>query len=1031
MIVHRSDRVEVLAERLTDLTQTPPADPLAPEIVVVDSRGMARWLGFRLAQRLPVCAHFEWPSPGRFLYDCFEAVLGPDAVDFAGWSADRLLWAVAQTLPTLTGRPDFAHLAAYLGGDAPGARKPVLLAREIGRAFARYVRYRPDLLRAWDDGAGDGWQPALWRALPNHDAGAHLARVADRFAARVGHATAALPARVSLFGLTTLPPLYTEALRALGRHVPVHIFALTPTLATEAHPLYASNGRLFMDLGASLADAQTLHDDFAEPDATTLLGALQADLVAGRVRPHVLGADGSVQIHACHGPMRQVEVLRDALVSAFDALPDLQPRDVLVMTPDIDTYAPLVHAVFADETPGVPPMPFRVADRAARHGNLVGEALLATLALVGGRAEASTVTDLLATGPVHRRFGVDPDDLPRVRGWIADCGIHWGIDADHRAAWGQPPDATHTWRAGTDRMLLGRAMAGDWLHLYGGTLPYDDVQGRDTLVLGRVVDFLETLFERLRAMADPRPMAEWSGALTTTLDALFASGDTDASQHVQLREIITQMVRDAAAVGADLPVSVDAISALIAARLDDRGAPTGFLSGAMTFCELVPMRSIPFRVIALVGMDDGAFPRSATRPGFDLVDREPRAGDRSRRDDDRALFLEAVLAARDRLLVTYTGRDIHGNRTKAPAVPIGELIDVLAATFPGVELRREHPLQAFSPRNFDAAGPRSYDRGALRAAAALSSSRREPPAAFFAEPLPPPEPAPIDLDLLCRFFEGPARALLGRRLGLWYRSDEDPISDARPLDLDGLARWKLGDTLLGLRLKHPGLNAFEAMMASGLLPPGPPGREAYDRAERTVGNLVESIERARAGAAFHPIDVDLEIPSDGAPVRLIGRVDHLYPGGRVHHQFSRVQPKHLVSWWVRHVVLHVAAGPGSSILLGRPSRGEGVRTERLGPIPLEAARTCLLDLLSLYAEGQRTALPFFPATSRAWMSRLPDRAAAAQAARAAWYRERDAYYDRAFGLGDTPPPASAALREDFATLARRIWTPFDRARGRA
>ena len=1071
MIIHRSQRVEVLAERLAEVLAVPDPDPLVPEVVVVQSTGMSRWLEFQLAQRLPVCAHLDWPSPAKFVHDCFERILGPGRLELEGWSTERLTWAVAATLPGRLADPEFAAVAGYLAGGArwqgpepPGAwsRKAMLLAQQVGRAFARYVRYRPELVAEWERGEGAGWQPVLWRDVRARVGVPHLGDVARGFSERLASGTATdggtkpLPKRVCLFGLTTLPPLYLAALRSLAGTVKVHVFALAPGRpGPVTHPLYASCGRLFADLDQPLSEAAEVHDVFPGTDRSTLLRAVQADLVEGPVRSFEAtpsgagegeGADPTVQVHACHGSMRQVEVLRDALVEAFEAVPDLEPRDVVVMTPDIDTYAPLVHAVFADRAPGVPQLPFRVADRTMRHHNRVAEALLTMLGMVAGRAEVSAVLDLFAAEPVRMRFGVEVEELPRLRQWVAESGVRWGIDAAHRVAHGQSEDPAHTWRAGLDRLLLGRAMAGEGLHLFGDTLPYDDVQGRDSLLLGRLVDYVETLFEHFAALPAPRPMAGWATALGEALDALFARRDSEAWQHLELREIFAALEADAQAVRMAGDITLDAVRALLEARLDDRSAPTGFLTGAVTFCELVPMRSIPFRVVCLLGMDDGAFPRSVTRPSFDLVDHERRAGDRSRRDDDRALFLEAVMAARDRLVVTYSGRDIRGNKAQAPAVPVGELLDVLVDMCGAdrAQLVRTHPLQAFSPRNFAVGAPRAYDRGALKAARALAQPLRVPTPTLFptGETLPPGAPAPIEIDRLCSFLQGPAKALLGRRLGLWLRDDEDPVRDDRPLDLDGLARWRVGDELLKLQLRHaqadPGagwLDVFEPFRVSGQLPPGPPGRELYDQLVGGVRALVDRVQALRAGPRFAPIDVDLVVPAQcfepgAGEVRLVGRVSDLFPGGRVRHQYSRIKAKHQVAAWVRHLVLHVHTGaPGDSYVVGRPDRGGGVRVVRWGPLSVADAQAHLVTLLKMYREGQRAAVPFFPSSSRAWAERRAKPDQAEQAAARMWPTDRDAYVDRAFCLGETPPHATG-LRAAFIAHAEAVWVPVLAAEGR-
>ncbi len=305
--------------------------------------------------------------------------------------------------------------------------------------------------------------------------------------------------------------------------------------------------------------------------------------------------------------------------------------------------------------------------------------------------------------------------------------------------------------------------------------------------------------------------------------------------------------------------------------------------------------------------------------------------------------------------------------------------------------------------------------------------------------LPPVDPAPIEIDRLCAFLQGPVKALLGRRIGLWLRDDEDPVRDERPLDLDGLEQWRVGDGLLNLLLRDQGATpqpqVFQAFRVSGQLPPGPPGQELFVRIEGKVRAVLDRVLAVRAGSGFPPIDVDLVVPgacfgADAPDVRLVGRIADLYPGGRVHHQYSRVQAKHVLAAWVRHLVLHIHTGAGGeSFIVGRPDRGNGVRLARLGPLPVAEAQDNLVRLLQLYQAGQRAALPFFPASSRAWMEKRANADAARRAVENAWSNDRDAYVDRAFGLGETTP-LSSTLRAGFIELAERVWSPVFAAEAR-
>ncbi len=841
--------------------------------------------------------------------------------------------------------------------------------------------------------------------------GDHLAKVSARFAAELPGSAAALPERVLLFGITNLPPLHVEALRALSERVEVHLFSLTPSadLRTNAHPLFASSGKLLRDM-AELVGAST-SERYETPDPSRRLGALQADLLTGALVPRELGADDSVQIHACHGPMRQVEVLREVLVRLFDEHPHLEARDVVVMTPNIEAYAPLVQAVFADQG-GHLRLPFRVADRGLRFHNLVGDALLATLGLVGERASASQVLELLALEPVRARFHLDADDLPDVRRWVAESGVRWGIDDAHREAHGQPGGDPHTWRAGLDRLLLGAAMEGEGADLYGGVLPYDEVEGQATRAVGSLVDFAETLFRHLRSLEAPRPMAAWRDDLEALLADLYAHRDPETWMHMQVREMLADLADGAEAAGLTADLDRGVVVALLEERLGDGSAPTGFLSGAITFCELRPMRTIPFKVVCLLGMDDGAFPRSRTRPGFDLLAVEPRPGDRTLRDDDRALFLEALLAAREHLVVTYTGRDIRDNKARAPAVPVGELVDALEETCGDPKLVRQHPLQAFSPDNFDVGAPFSHDRRALEAARAL----REPTAErlpFVYDPLPPLEPGPIDLDELCKFYASPPRALLLRRLDLWVKDREDPVSDHLPLELDGLGFWGIGNRLLELRLaRGPDFDPTEAFAAAGIAPPGLTGQHKRDQAWSGVQTLAARFERERGGPRRHPLDLDLAVGGH----RVVGRVGDLYPEGRFEVTWSNIHGKHRLPLWIRHLALQVAGHPVPSALLGKK---EDVR---LRPVPPERARQELGKLLDRYVSGLSQRFAFVPNTTYAWIS-ASSVDGAWSAAEDAWKKETER--DPAIGwvFGGLEPAPGSWLGAKMVEEARYFWTP--------
>lgn len=1114
MYVHRSNRTEKLVEILCDVVRRPLASPFERECIVVQGRGMERWLAMQLASRLGVWANPDFPFPRSLIERAFAAASGDPENAGAAYQPETMLWAVAELLPKFLDQPAFAPIRTYLADDAQGVRL-LQLAERIATAFDQYVVYRPEMILGWQEGRGDDWQPILWRALVEHLGDHHLAVREARFARAIAQLERldGFPSRLSLFGLSTLPPLYVRVLFALSRVVDVHLFLLSPsreywaeirsqreklrTVAraaeagrepseddlhlTEGNPLLASLGRLGRDFQAVLeggGDYVEADDDhYVEPPVGTLLGTVQADVLRLRERRHDVDEetdervralpldpdDRTIAVHSCHGPMREVEVLHDQLVRLFEELPDLQPRDVVVMTPSIDTYAPLVEAVFGEAVsrtdPLRPPLPFRIADRGVRSTDEIVDAFSRVLAMIDGRVTATEVLDLLRIAAVRRRFAIDAEDVDLLRRWVGRSGVRWGVDDAHRAELGQPPFRENTWRFGLDRLLLGHAMPGHDRELFAGVLPYDDVEGSDAELLGKLAELCETLFRFRTSLRTPRTPAEWRDAFGELLGALVASDDQTADQHNDVRKALARLADRADAVKFQGALSLDGARALVQDELTRAPTARGFLSGGITFCEMVPMRAIPFRVVCLLGMNNDAFPRIRRALGFDLVARHPRRGDRSSREDDRYLFLEALLSARDRLLITYVGQSIRDNAELPPSVVVSELLDTLGESFVvpddddtprDGELASErvqrrirervvvrHPLQPFSTRYFS--GDRelfSYARAYYDGASALRGLRSPAPP-FVVAPLPRDErdgeAAPeLDVDELIRFLEAPAKFFLQRRLQLSLGQDAEPIVNREPLLLDHLERWRVGDAILGDALDEDAPRDTLALLrARGELPLGTPGRCTFDDLRPEAERIAQRARQVCAAGRAPDLPVTLAV----GRWRLSALLSGLYAdAGHVRVQFSRLQGRSELGAWIRHLVLccvEECPVPRRASVIGRPVKGSA--DVHVAFRPVDDPRQVLETLIELYDAGWTRPLPLFVRASRAYAEsyRLPkgthDKAlGAARKELDGGYgitgEAEDPYVRLAFA--GRPPLADGEPAEEFARLALAVFEPL-------
>jgi exodeoxyribonuclease V gamma subunit len=1104
MKVYRSNRVEALLDALTEVLREPAAGPLHPEPVMVHSRAMAVWLSMRLAERFDGWVGGAFPFPRNFVQELFSAVLGARAEATEGFTRPRLLWSVLAALPELLPTPPFEELRRYVADDPRGQAR-FQLAQRIAETLDRYAVYRPRMVIGWDDGEEDHWQARLWRTIVARQGADHppsLARDVFRRLDAGDFDRDALPPRVCVFGVSTLPPFYVQVLGALSRHVPVHLFALSPShefwaelrssrqalralrepppgaaaqalpLADQGNPLLASFGAVGRDFQLVL-EREVDYDEaepslYREPPTRTMLGQLQSDVLHLRHRggehpdlddptrtppPRVVEPDDrSITFHACHSPMREVEVLHDQLLEllAGPGHPPVAPHQVVVLMADVETYAPLVEAVFERDHREGSFIPYCIADRSVRAESPTIEAFHRLLGLVGSRITVSEILDLLAVEAVHTHFEITAEDLDVITEWVGAAGVRWGVDAQHRGEHGQPRYDQNTWRFGLQRLLLGYGLPGGNRNTFAGVLPYDEIEGQDAELLGKLAEFCERLFTHLAELDRPRTPPAWQEALTALADDMLSTAGLAAWEHQQLRRAIEGLVTDAAAAGFDGTLPMESMRVLVEERLEEERPAQRFLAGGVTFCAMLPMRTIPFEVVCMLGMSDGAFPRAGRTVGFDLMAQRPRPGDRSRRADDRYLFLEALLAARQRVILSYVGQSIQDNADLPPSVAVSELLDVLDEGFvargPGglrKQLVLRHPMQPFSPRYFGAdPDPRlwSYAVAYEDGARALHGGRSgRPRIELFSDLLPPPaqeeQAHPLELDRLVRFFQQPAAELLKRRLGInlgeWVRDR----SDREPMELDTLEQWKAGTEILEHRLDElPALRSRELLRAMGLLPLGAAGDSLYEAIALDTDPVAAVARRLRVDRRLPNLAVDLSLPT----LRVVGQLDRRWRAAMVRAQYGLVRAKHLVDAWIRHLVLCTVAPDDQAlrtVVVGRPERPGGARVCRLRPV--EDARERLDELARLYVAGQQRPLLLFPRSSLAYVQALnegKDDGEARMAARAEWAgrsfgENEDPHLARIFGDLDPLTEGFSLLEPplvggDFASLSRRVFLPL-------
>ena len=1066
-----SNRLESLAERLSVAIRRGPQDPLAAEVLVVQSLGMARWLQLELARRNGICSRVRFPFPKVFLQEVCQVVV-PEAAQERRFSPEALAWRLWDQLSASERSPALAEPLRYAGEDP---RRRFQLAHRLAGLFDQYLVYRPDLIAQWTAGEDESWQAELWRRVGG-DASAWpesrlLLTAIERLRA-TPRRPPGLPERVAVFGISALPPIYVEVLSALAVSTEVTIYQLLASQefwgdtvsrreeqralrragrrADEGEVLHLERGpRLLTSLGrlgrsflnllaeqGAGADEDPEGQMFPDPGSDTLLHALQSDLLhltdrgSSAEAPPLLELrpdDSSLRVHACHSPRRELEVLADQLWEALEADPTLAPRDILVLTPDIETYAPLIQALFGSPEEERRRLPFTVADRVPRAESSLADAFLRLLSLPGKRFGRSELLPLFERPAWQRRFGWTPQDLPQVRDWLDALQVSWGLNAGQRVTQGLPAFAQGTWRQASDQLMLGQALAPGDEVVIQGISPYLALEGEGAELAGQFaacVALLERLPERLGA---ERSLNQWADDLARVLEDFFAPSPESEGDFGLVRATLDRLRQAGAAADFTGSVPLAAVVEQLGPWLSEERRAGGFLRGGITFAALKPMRSVPARIIAVLGLNDGAFPRRPTPLSFDLIAAHPRAGDESRESDDRYLFLETLLSARDRLHLSYVGRSLRDNADLPPSVVISELLDHLAGGTSGGEAAVQqqvlirHPLHAFSPEYFGAGtDPRLFSYSQENSVAARVAHQltvtAESAGPFCPEPLAEPIGPWREVTVveLARFLVNPSGYFLERRLGLRLPEREDAPEDRETFTLDSLESFRVKQEWLQRLREGRGPQPLQQRLeVDGTLPLGPASRLTLQDFDRRVQSLLTRVAPDEV-RTLDPVTVQLTLGSYG----LRGAIPDVTSVGLRVIRPARFKPADLLRLWLYQLVwvAQGAAVPAPARLIAEDEAWTVKAPEQ--------ARALLLDLLELRAAGLRRPLPFFPRA--AWAFTGSGRNSPEERALAQWtgnYTQGGEASDPAFEFcfgGVEPHP----LNEEFRELARRICGPL-------
>ncbi|MHC9540941.1 MAG: exodeoxyribonuclease V subunit gamma [Vulcanimicrobiota bacterium] len=1103
-----SNRVEWLVNKLIGVLKTPFDDPFQKEIVVVQNMGMEHWLSQRIADTLGICSNIRFFHPNSFIDAAFQSILGGHFKP-QEFSQDVLVWKIIRHLPALLDEACFKDVKSYLCEKdlCTGEVKLYQLARKIAHLFDQYLTYRPDMMAEWTAGRSIGleheeWQKCLWQKLIASGITEECktllnpTTLLDIIYLHAGPIKG-LPPRVSIFCASALPLHYITIIKALSEKIDISVYLFNPCKEywfdiksarmiaknypgnspgnchfEEGNPLLASLGRAGKEFFELMYDAVDQDEsDFEEPGTSTLLSAVQTSVLnlseslGSTDAPLIpVQVDDSIQIHSCHSPLREIEVLLDYMLSLFGKSESLTPRDILVMAPSIDEYAPCIEAVFKDSG-----IPFAIAQSAILSESPLITTFIELIELYFHRLEVSRVFTLLGKPVIQARFGIKDEQLEALEKWVSDTKIRWGFDSNYRKRLGLPEYAENTWKEGINRMLLGYAIpdaAPGFVESFG-IVPYNEIEGSNVVPLGNFIDFVEKLAQFLDGLKDPRTLSEWASCLRK------ASGDflkQSESQDYELKKLLS--ILDSLGPGeesieglsaCEQKISFEALYRFLKDLLSSESFPYGFFRGGVTFAEFQPLKSIPSSVICLVGMNFDAFPRRENELCYDLMALEHRAGDRNIRDNDKYLFLEDLLSARKKLFISYIGQSIIDNALCPPSIVVSELLDFItrkaAPSDRQVTLDKmifTHRLHGFSPDYFKKGAQLfSYSDENRKAAEKLAeylnadAGVSTEPLLYKTKPLveidePPNEFKTVDLAELIHFFSNPARFFAQKRLGIHLDTGVELPLDDEFFKLEGLERYQVATDMITHTLEKRHTDEFyREMKARSLLPPGNIGVCEFDMLTSLVQPFTGKIQclltkEDTPGGRSIPINID--IPGKG--FRVTGSLGKLYRNGIIEYSFSSQQAKYFVTAWIKHLALNIIQ-PGeaetSSYCISRKRLNKNnnekkvieVRYFKPIDVPGEAMRR-LEELIELYWAGLRKPVLFFPETSLAFAVNFlekDDEESAINKAQYIWDNEfkpefsemRNPYFSLFFRDID---PLEGEERKTFADVSLAIFKPL-------
>lgn len=987
--IYKSNTLYRLAEILADkLAASVPDDPFLTRYIVVPNRDTSRWLKLYLAEKNGIVANVEFLLPAewqfrqiRKLYKNLPSLLPSDP--------GPLTWAIFGLLLNDDKRRKFKSADRYIKNQPPEMKElaAMQLAEKIASVFDQYLVYRPELILKWQANAAisdsdERWQADMWNLLENErvirEKGTGFPNRAElqaeaNDAIEIGDITAG--DTIFFFNTGLIPNPVIRMADRFSAQTEVAIFQLSVTRNADEpgpaqNPLLDAfgdeakgTGHLYGALnGESIPE---FRDIFQQE---TLLQKIQKSILENEpVGSWDPNNDGNVaiEIHSCHTPLREVEVLHQFLLRAFEADPDLHPDDILVMMPNPDAYKPLIHAVFGSKSDGLPEIPYHAGYDVSDSTGLV-RLFLHLLDLADSRMEFSEVIDFFMEEPVREKFNVAESGAERIKRWMEENNVIWGLDRDHRIASNQPGDDLNTWQTAIRRGWRGILFGTQENPFEENDLNYLQAKGGDReMEWSSFSAFLGQLRVLNSEAESKKTVSDWCEIIEKLLNSFFskkALSDSEANAIILAMQN-TREFADISNIERKVPFSL--IRRALRNLLSVNRASAAVFSRGVTFTSMVPVRSIPAKVIALIGLNESEFPRKENNIDFDLMAREPEVTDRNRKNEDRNLFLESILAAGRFHYCSYIGRSRKDDEPIPPSPIVSEWLNQLSAAT-GIKpdnLIIQEPIHGFSTGNFRQ--KLSFANTEYSVAKLLASGSSDYAGFFMNEAIKDEDETVISLDNLLGYYKNPVGAFFKHR----FQPEVNTPDELRDeFALNNLEKHILFEKIFGWKLD--GVSEEEILNLlynTGSVPAGWQGKALLYEMMKNAGTAIEFLHSKNMIPEVHSIHVSIPLDSND----LKGSFTSFQKKGFLDLTPSSYGGSKVIKSWICHLAVTAQANQtqSESYLLCNLKKGKPVFVTFK---PVQNARKIISALIDMYLSGIASPLKIFPETSYAYLKGLKD-----------------------------------------------------------